>query len=128
MNLVIKMSNKKRIMMVLEYLKENTNYDNGANAETLISYLKNQATDVERKTIYNDVKQLDEMGYSIGKNKEGYYFDDEMFEASELRVLIDMVKAITFLSEKTSKEIIDKITALTNKFNRVIINSGDYIK
>lgn len=127
MNLVIKMSNKKRIMLVLEYLKENTNYDNGANAETLISYLKNQAIDVERKTIYNDIKQLDEMGYSIGKNKEGYYFDDEMFEASELRVLIDMVKASTFLSEKTSKEIIDKITALTNKFNRAIINSGDYL-
>ena len=45
------------------------------------------------------------MGYSIGKNKEGYYFDDEMFEASELRVLIDMVKASTFLSEKQVRKL-----------------------
>ena len=67
--LVIKMSNKKRIMLVLEYLKENTNYDNGVNAEVLISYLKTKSIDVERKTIYNDVKQLDEMGYSIAKTK-----------------------------------------------------------
>ncbi|NMA16576.1 MAG: hypothetical protein GX935_04905, partial [Erysipelotrichia bacterium] len=55
------MSNKKRIMMVLEFLKENTNYENGVNAEQLISYLKTQSIDVERKTIYNDIKQLDEM-------------------------------------------------------------------
>ncbi len=121
------MSNKKRIMLVLEYLKENTDYDNGVNAEVLISYLKTQSIDVERKTIYNDVKQLDEMGYSIGKNKDGYYYDDEMFEASELRVLIDMVKASTFLSVKTSSEIIEKLSTLTNKFNREIINSGDYL-
>lgn len=126
MVLVIKMSNKKRIMMVLEYLKENTNYENGVNAEQLISYLKTQSIDVERKTIYNDIKQLDEMGYSIDKNKDGYYFDDEMFEASELRVLIDMVKASRFLSKKTSEEIIKKLTSLTNKFNRETIDSGDY--
>jgi predicted DNA-binding transcriptional regulator YafY len=113
-------------MLVLEYLKENTNYDNGVNAEVLISYLKTKSIDVERKTIYNDVKQLDEMGYSIAKNKDGYYFDDEMFEASELRVLIDMVKASRFLSKKTSVEIIEKLTSLTNRFNREIINSGDY--
>jgi len=122
----MKMSNKKRIMMVLEFLKENTNYENGVNAEQLISYLKTQSIDVERKTIYNDIKQLDEMGYSIDKNKDGYYFDDEMFEASELRVLIDMVKASKFLSERTSAEIIKKIISLTNKFNREIIDSGDY--
>ncbi len=121
------MSNKKRIMLVLEYLKENTNYENGVNAEVLITYLKTQGIEVERKTIYNDVKQLDEMGYSIDKNKDGYYFDDVLFEASELRVLIDMVKASTFLSEKTSSEIIDKLSSLTNKFNRKIINSGDYL-
>ncbi|HQB32783.1 MAG TPA: WYL domain-containing protein, partial [Erysipelotrichaceae bacterium] len=120
------MSNKKRIMKVLEYLKENTNYDNGANAEVLISYLKTQSIEVERKTIYNDIKQLDEMGYSIARNKDGYYYDDEMFEASELRVLIDMVKASRFLSWKTSSEIIEKIISLTNRFNRKIIDSGDY--
>lgn len=113
-------------MLVLEYLKENTNYDNGVNAEVLISYLKSKSIYVERKTIYNDIKQLNEMGYSIGKNKDGYYFDEELFEASELRVLIDMVKANRFLSLKTSSEIIDKLASLTNRFNREIICSGDY--
>lgn len=126
MDMVMRMSNKKRIMKVLEYLKENTNYDNGVNAEVLISHLKTQSIEVERKTIYNDIKQLDEMGYSIARNKDGYYYDDELFEASELRVLIDMVKASRFLSWKTSSEIIEKIISLTNRFNRKIIDSGDY--
>ncbi len=121
------MSNKKRVMTVLEFLKENTNQNHPVKTESIVAYLEGQGFKVERKTIYNDVKELNEMGYAVEKCHNGYYYDNELFELSELRFLVDSAKASDVLSQKKTTEICDKLLSLTNKYDRQLIDDGQYV-
>ena len=120
------MSNKQRVMALLEYLKENTNASHKVNAETIIQHLATQGFSVERKTIYNDIAQLSDMGYFISKEKDGYYFDNELFELAELKMLVDSVNSSTFLSKKKSRAIKDKLLSLTNVYDRKLVDESKY--
>ncbi len=122
----MKMKNKQRLLEVLDYLKENSNEEHSLKTEDIISHLSNQGIRAERKTIYSDVSQLNEMGYSIESGRQGYYYDGHLFETAELRVLIDQIRAASFLSQRKSNEIIEKLLSQTNRFDRQLLNSGDY--
>ena len=113
---------KARIIKLLKVLQEETDYNHPLNSEQLITKLDEQNEVVERKTIYDDIKVLNECGYAIEMMREGelngYYYDSPIFESSELRVLIDAVNAGNFLTTKKTNEMIEKLLSLTNKFER----------
>ena len=66
----------------------------------------------ERKTIYSDIAALQVYGVDIvsipGKNG-GYYIASRNFELPELKLLIDAVQSSRFLTEKKSRELIEKL-------------------
>ncbi|MDO4378838.1 MAG: WYL domain-containing protein [Erysipelotrichia bacterium] len=121
------MKNKERIMLVMSYLKENSDEQHKITAEQIINYLtKNHSINVDRKTIYNDINTLNNLGYSIECTRQGYYWDNNIFEITELRILIDAVRASSFLSAKKSDLMIEKLLSLTNCYERKLADSGDY--
>ena len=120
------MKNKQRLLEVLSYLRENSNEDHSIKTEEIISHLSARGIQAERKTIYNDVNELNEMGYAIESGRQGYYYDGQQFETAELRVLIDQIRAGSFLSHRKSSEIMEKLLAQTNKYDRQLLVSGDY--
>ena len=120
------MKNKQRLLAVLDYLRGNSNEDHWINTETIISHLDSLGIQSERKTIYNDIRELNEMGYSIESGREGYYFSGGALETAELRVLIDLIRASSFLSRKKSGEIMTKLLEMTNRYDRRLLESGDY--
>ena len=96
---------KARIIKLLNILKEKTDADHPLNSEELIPLLQSQGEEVERKTIYSDIKALNVMGIyieSVRGEKSGYYYDGELFENSELRILADAVNACSFITESKS--------------------------
>ena len=112
---------KARIIKLLNILKEKTDADHPLNSEELIPLLQSQGEEVERKTIYSDIKALNGMGIyieSVRGEKSGYYYDGELFENSELRILADAVNACSFITESKSRSTMDKLLSLTNQYNR----------
>ena len=112
---------KARIIKLLNILKEKTDADHPLNSEELIPLLQSQGEEVERKTIYSDIKALNDMGIyieSVRGEKSGYYYDGELFENSELRILADAVNACSFITESKSRSTMDKLLSLTNQYNR----------
>ena len=66
----------------------------------------------ERKTIYSDIAALQEYGVdivSIPGKSGGYYIASRNFELVELKLLIDAVQSSRFLTEKKSRELIEKL-------------------
>ncbi len=104
---------KLRIFYILDYLQRNSHRDHPVRAVQLLSMLKSQHDmECDRKTVYSDIAALQEYGVDIvstpGKNG-GYFIASRNFELPELKLLIDAVQSSRFLTEKKSRELIEKL-------------------
>ena len=104
---------KLKIFYILDYLQRNSHQDHPVRAAELLSMLERQHNIVcDRKTVYSDIAALQDYGVDIvsipGKNG-GYYIASRNFELPELKLLIDAVQSSRFLTEKKSRELIEKL-------------------
>ena len=110
---------KLKIFYILDYLQRNSGPDHPVRASELISMLERQHNILcERKTVYSDIAALQDYGVDIvslpGKNG-GYYIASRNFELPELKLLIDAVQSSRFLTEKKSRELIEKLCNQCNE-------------
>ncbi len=106
---------KLKIFYILDYLQRNSHQDHPVRAAELISMLERQHNILcERKTVYSDIAALQDYGVDIvsipGKNG-GYYIASRNFELPELKLLIDAVQSSRYLTERKSRELIEKLCA-----------------
>lgn len=104
---------KLKIFYILDYLQKNSHQEHPVRAVELLSMLERQHNIVcDRKTVYSDIAALQDYGVDIvsipGKNG-GYYIASRNFEIPELKLLIDAVQSSRFLTEKKSRELIEKL-------------------
>lgn len=104
---------KLKIFYILEHLEKNSHEGNPVRACELIDMLDRQHNiQCDRKTVYSDVAALIDYGIDIvtkpGKNG-GYYIASRNFELPELKLLIDAVQSSRYLTEKKSRELIEKL-------------------
>lgn len=103
---------KLKILYILDYLQKNSHEDKPVRAGELIDMLAKKEIRCDRKTVYSDIATLQEFGIDIisvpGKNG-GYYIASRHFQMSELKLLIDAVLSSRYLTEKKSRELIEKL-------------------
>ena len=112
---------KLKIFYILDYLQRNSREGNPIRANELPAMLSNQhGIDCDRKTVYSDIAALQDYGIDIvsvpGKNG-GYYIASRNFELPELKLLIDAVQSSRFLTEKKSRELIEKLCNQCNEYD-----------
>ena len=110
---------KLKILYILDYLQKNSHEDKPVRASDLIAMLDRQHNiSCDRKTVYSDVAALQDYGVDIvsipGKNG-GYYIASRNFELPELKLLIDAVQSSRYLTEKKSRELIEKLLTQCNE-------------
>ena len=116
---------KLKIFYILDYLEKNSHQDHPVRAQELIDMLQRQH-DIrcERKTIYSDIAALQDYGVDIisvpGKSG-GYYIGSRNFELSELKLLIDAVLSSRYLTEKKSRELIEKLCNQCNEHDSKLL-------
>ena len=104
---------KLKIFYILDYLQQNSHQEHPVRAAELLAMLEQQHNIIcDRKTVYSDIQALQDYGVDIvslpGKNG-GYYIASRNFELPELKLLIDAVQSSRFLTEKKSRELIEKL-------------------
>ncbi len=110
---------KLKILYVLDYLQKNSHEDHPVRANELIEMLQNRHNiSCDRKTVYSDISALMDYGVDIiakpGKNG-GYYIASRNFELPELKLLIDAIQSSRYLTEKKSRELIEKLCSQCNE-------------
>ena len=104
---------KLKIFYILDYLQRYSHPEHPVRAAELIDMLdKHHNILCERKTIYSDIAALQDYGVdivSIPGKSGGYYIASRNFELPELKLLIDAVQSSRFLTEKKSRELIEKL-------------------
>ena len=104
---------KLKIFYILDYLERYSHEDHPVKAAELLTMLEQQHNILcDRKTVYSDIAALQDYGVDIvaipGKYG-GYYIASRNFELPELKLLIDAVLSSRFLTEKKSRELIEKL-------------------
>ena len=112
---------KLKIFYILDYLQRNSREDHPIRANEMCAWLDREHNiSCDRKTVYSDIAALQDYGIDIvsipGKNG-GYYIASRNFELPELKLLIDAVQSSRYLTEKKSRELIEKLCTQCNEFD-----------
>ncbi|MBQ9848566.1 MAG: WYL domain-containing transcriptional regulator [Clostridia bacterium] len=112
---------KKKLAVLRELFLERTDALHPITMKEIIAALNAAGISAERKSIYNDIELLRELGTDIqtvrGKTT-GYYLASREFELPELKLLADAVRASKFITEKKSAQLIKKLSNLANCHDR----------
>lgn len=113
-------SNKIKLLKLYELLQKDTDEDKPLTQTEICRRLNEQDVSCSVRTIERDVDALQQFGFDIisfKKDHERYYFVPEReFSIPELKILMDAVQASSFVTDKKTKELIDKIAALGGSY------------
>lgn len=103
---------KLKIINEYQILMKESDEQHQINAVEMTRRLKSRGIPAERKTVYKDMDTLMDAGVDVVKGDFGYYIGTRVFELAELKLLVDAVGASKFISQKKTKELVEKITTL----------------
>ena len=110
-------SKKLSLLRILQILETETDADHPLTQKQIAEILRTQyGIDLERKAISRNVSMLIEAGYDIESDSNGTYLASRPFTDAELRVLIDGVLASKYITARYSKDLINKLCGLSNKY------------
>ena len=116
---------KDKLLKLLELLRQNTDEEHPMSTAQIATTLSEMGIPFDRRTISQDIITLNELGYEIMSVMKGhdkcYYIEDRSFSIPELKILIDAVHASSFITEKKSQELIDKIATLAGSHRAEVL-------
>ena len=119
--------NRIRLLRIWEILNRETDEDHPMGTETLREKLLEGGIDCHRVTLYEDIKLLNEAGYEImtrrGRSNQ-YYVMDRKFSNPEVHILMDAVQAASFITEKKTAELVDKIAHLAGSQKAAVLKKN----
>lgn len=110
---------KLALLRIWQILLKHSDYDHPLTQEEIIKYLENDyGIEMERKAVGKNIADLRDAGIDIGSRRAGSYIDSREFEDSELKLLIDGVLQSKHITAHHSKDLIEKLCGLSNKYFR----------
>ena len=124
---------KLKLMYLADIFRRRTDEDHMLTLAELTDLLQENGVEVERKTMYTDIDELQRYGLDIRKEKVGvytyYHLCGREFETAELKLIIDSIQSAKFITERKSRELIKKVERLGSDFeasdlNRQVLIAG----
>jgi len=110
---------KVAILRILQILQNETDFEHILTHESISKRLESDYGIVlERKAIGRNIQILKDIGFEIETSNDGCYLSKRTFEDSELHLLIDSVLSSRHIPVKYSKDLINKLCSLSNKYFR----------
>ncbi len=107
---------KIKLLKLLDLLRQETDEEHPMTTNQICGRLEDMGILCDRRTLSRDIALLNDQGYEIMDmmvgHEKGYYTEDRSFSIPELKILIDAVQASSFITEKKTAELVEKISAL----------------
>jgi predicted DNA-binding transcriptional regulator YafY len=107
-----------RTLAIWKILREYSDEEHPMNAVELSARLHAMDMDVERRSVYRSLEELEQAGVDIvheGQKNLGFYLGQREFELAEIKLLMDAVQAARFITGRKSKELVHKLAALMSR-------------
>lgn len=119
---------KIKLLKLLELLRLDTDEQHPMTTSQICTCLGEMGIICDRRTLSKDIALLNEQGYevmdtSVGHEK-GYYVEDRSFSVPELKILLDAVQASSFITEKKTAELVDKLANLGGSHRAEILKGN----
>lgn len=119
---------KIKLVKLVELLRQESDEQHPLTTVQICDYMTKCDIPCDRRVVSRDVDILNELGIEVletwvGK-KKGYYVAERSFSAPEIKILIDAVQAASFITEKKSDELIDKLAHLGGTHRAEILKSN----
>lgn len=114
---------KLALVRIWQILKEYSDYDHPLTQKDIAIHLEDDyGIVIERKAIGRNISLLKESGFDIETNRKGSYIVEREFEDSELHMLIDGIISSKHITAAHSKDLIERICRLSNKYFKSTVN------
>lgn len=110
-------SQKLRVLYVMQILLRYSDEEHPISQTEISERLNAYGIQADRKSIYDDIKVLNEFGMEIENRRSkpsGFYVAERTFELPELKLLVDAVQSSKFITAKKSNELIRKLEELAS--------------
>ena len=118
---------KSKYLKLWDILRQETDEQHPMSTPDLIARLEACGISCDRRTLYRNIEELNENGYEIlvkkGKSN-GYYVEDRSFDIPEIQILMDAVQAASFITDKKTPILIDKIAQLAGSQRAEVLKSN----
>ena len=110
---------KLALLRIAQILHKYSDEAHPLKQEDIAAYLsRDYGIEIERKAVGRNLSLLKEAGYEILSTRNGCYLEKREFEDAELKLLIDGVLCSKHIAPHHSKELIEKLAALSNAYFR----------
>lgn len=115
-----KNSNQKlKLPILMKIMLQKTDENHGLTMQQILSELSLYGIKAERKSIYMDFEDMAQLGVEVICDRQGrdhlYHVVSRQFELPELKLLIDAVQSSKFITEKKSRQLINKVKDLASE-------------
>ena len=112
---------KFKLYYLAKIMTEKTDEEHYITMPEIIDSLENYGVTAGRKSIYNDLKDLEKLGIEVeGEpvgNRYHYHVVGRQFELPELKLLVDAIQSSKFVTARKSNELIKKLETLVSRFD-----------
>lgn len=122
---------KMSTLALLQILSEFSDSQHPLSLKELQQRLENNIDcKLDRRTLYNNLQRLQEMGYNINMYKEngsGYYLEDRLFEEAEVMLLCNAIHASNYIPKRDSRDLIDKLLKTQSRYAASRFRNSVYV-
>ncbi|HWS28724.1 MAG TPA: WYL domain-containing protein [Clostridia bacterium] len=115
---------KLKPLCLYDILKEKTDAQHPMSVPELTQELISRGVNAERKGVYRDIDALVQYGADIVQTSRGYYLRAREFDAVELKLLLNAVRAAPFISKKREAELMKKLAAFSGEHRAAELKQG----
>ena len=111
---------KLRLLYVMDYLRTYSDENHPVRLKDIAAAMTAKDIYTTRKALYDDFAALEEYGFEVirADNTYTYFYGNPLFEFAELKLLMDIIYASSFVSEKKSQMLIDKLKTFCSNYQR----------
>ena len=121
-------SNKIKLLKLMEMLRQETDEAHPLRRTEICERLAKDGIGCDIRTLSKDIAVLNSYGFEVMIRKEDhenfYYVEDRSFSVPELKILIDAVQAASFITEKKTADLIEKIAELGGSNRAAILKDN----
>ena len=114
------MNQKFKLYRLAEIMLEMTDEEHYITMPEILTALEQYEIHADRKTIYNDLRDLEVLGIEVEGEAVGkgyhYHVVNRPFELPELKLLVDAIQSSKFITERKTNTLIKKLEKLLSKY------------
>ena len=122
---------KFKLYRLAQIMLEKTDDDHFITMPEIKEALEKYEITADRKSIYNDLKDLEQLGIEVeGEpvgNRYHYHVVSREFELPELKLLVDAIQSSKFITERKSNALIKKLEKLVSKHDAQKLQRQVYV-